>query len=62
MNEFNLKPAYLIYAGELRGVPSEIQTDIAQSQNKTFITLSVVTVSIFVTMNTILDRQAIQYM
>jgi hypothetical protein len=62
VNEFIVKPVYLSCARELWGLPSEIQTDIVQSQIKTFITLSVVTVSVIVTMKYILDRQAIKYM
>ena len=45
----------------MTGLPSEIQTDIVQSQIKTFITPSVVIVSVVVTMKYILDRRAIEY-
>ena len=62
MNESIVKPVYLIYARELRGLPREIQTNVVQSQIKTVITLSVVTVSVVVTLKYILDRQSIKYM
>jgi hypothetical protein len=61
VNESIVKPVYLIYAHELRGLSSEIQTDVVQSQIKTFITPIVVTVSVVLTLKYILHRQSMKY-